>query len=453
LDTYWKSNPYLTKQFTGEDDSVYPQWVIMDLANNHQINAIRVAWSEPYARRFVVQYWTGEVPLKQATKGTWVAFPGGSVENGAGGTSVLKLSAAPMPVRFIRIWMTESSNTCDTHGSADRRNCVGYAIRELYLGTVSADGKFHDLVRHTADPDQTATICSSVDPWHEPANVSEKRDQVGFDLFYTSGYTRGLPAMIPIALLYGTPEDSAAQIPYLKARGYPISYIEMGEEPDGQFMLPEQYGALYLQWATALHCVDPALKLGGPIFQGVNEDIQVWPDAQGKTSWLGRFIDYLKAHGRIADLAFASFEHYPLEPCKIQWSSLYNEPTLISHILQVWRDDGLPPNVPIFISELNIAWNTGESFVDISRRALAGRLRRIVSFRRRRWPLLLPLPAGRSRPRLQRLVGHIRAIYRGFELSDPAAHIPVLCQSIDQSGVGAARHRRATDLPRQQRHL
>ena len=208
-------------------------------------------------------------------------------------------------------------------------------------------------------------MCSSVDPWHEPSNLSDKRDQVGLDLFYTSGYTRGLPAMIPISLLYGTPEDSVAQISYLKARGYPISYIEMGEEPDGQFMLPEQYGALYLQWATALHQLYPALKLGGPIFQGVNEDIQVWPDAQGKTSWLGRFIDYLKAHGRMNDLAFASFEHYPLEPCKIQWSSLYDEPTLIGHILQVWRDDGLPPNVPIFISELNIAWNTGESFVDI----------------------------------------------------------------------------------------
>jgi len=363
--TYWKSNPYLTKVFTGEDDSVYPQWVIMDLANNHAINAIRLAWAEPYARRYLVQYWTGEDPIKLATKGTWVAFPGGAVVNGTGGTAVLKLSAAPVPVRFVRVLMTESSNTCDTHGSADRRNCVGYAIRELYLGTVSPDGKFHDLVRHTADPDQTATICSSVDPWHEPAGLSDKRDQVGLDLFYTSGYTRGLPAMIPVAMLYGTPEDSVAQISYLKARGYPISYIEMGEEPDGQFMLPEQYGALYLQWATALHRVDPTLKLGGPIFQGVNEDIQVWPDADGKTSWLGRFIDYLKAHGRIGDLAFASFEHYPLEPCKIQWSSLYDEPTLISHILQVWRDDGLPPNVPIFISELNVAWNTGESFVDI----------------------------------------------------------------------------------------
>ena len=64
---------------------------------------------------------------------------------------------------------------------------------------------------------------------------------------------------------------------------------------------------------------------------------------EGKTSWLGRFVEYLKAHDRLADLAFMSFEHYPFEPCKIQWSHLYDEPTLISHILQVWRDDGLPP--------------------------------------------------------------------------------------------------------------
>jgi hypothetical protein len=276
---------------------------------------------------------------------------------------MLSLNPSPMAVRYLRISMSESSNTCD-HGSSDRRNCVGYAIREIYLGTLSADGKFHDLVRHTADPDQTTTYCSSVDPWHEPTGIEDKGDQVGMDLFYTSGYTRGLPAMVPVAMLYGTPEDSANQIAYLKTRGYPISYIEMGEEPDGQFMLPEDYGALYLQWATALHKVDPSLKLGGPIFEGVNEDIQVWPDAQGRSSWLGRFISYLKSHNRLQDLAFMSFEHYPFEPCKIQWSNLYDEPTLISHILQVWRDDGVPPNVPMFITELNIAWNSGESFVD-----------------------------------------------------------------------------------------
>ena len=124
-----------------------------------------------------------------------------------------------------------------------------------------------------------------MDPWHEPTDINDKRDQVGFDLFYTSGYTRGLPAMLPVALLYGTPEDSANQIAHLKARNYPISYVEMGEEPDGQYMLPEDYGALYLQWTTALHKVDPSLRLGGPVFQGVNEDILVWPDASGRTSW------------------------------------------------------------------------------------------------------------------------------------------------------------------------
>ena len=93
--------------------------------------------------------------------------------------------------------------------------------------------------------------------------------------------------------------------------------LAWGEEADGQYMVPEDYAALYVQWATALHKVDPNLKLGGPSFQGVNKDIEVWPDADGKVSWLGRFLDYLRQHGRLNDLAFFSFEHYPYEPCKV----------------------------------------------------------------------------------------------------------------------------------------
>jgi hypothetical protein len=363
--TYWKSNPYLSKAFTGEEDALHPQWVVLDLAVAQPINALRIAWGDPYAKQYLVQYWTGEEAIRFPTKGTWVTFPAGVITNGKGGVVTHQLASAPMTVRFVRIWMTESSNTCDSHGPSDPRNCLGYAIRELYIGITDQNG-FHDLARHTPDQDQTATLCSSIDPWHEPSDLgSTLREQVGLDLFYNSGYTRGLPAMIPIAMLYGTPEDSAAEIAYLEKREYPISYVEMGEEPDGQYMLPEDYAALYLQWATALHRVDPNLKLGGPVFTGVNEDILTWPDAQGRTSWTARFLDYLKSHGRMQDLAFFSFEHYPYEPCKISWSSLYDEPALVSHILQVWRDDGLPPSVPMFITESNITWNTGESSVDI----------------------------------------------------------------------------------------
>jgi hypothetical protein len=363
--TYWKSNPYLTKAYTHEDDSLHPQWIVLDLARPQQINAIRIAWAAPFARRYLVQYWTGLDPMRLPANGAWVTFSSGAVTNGAGGDAPLQLLRAPRPVQFVRVLMTESSNTCDTHGSTDPRNCLGYAIREVYLGTLTSDGKFHDVIRHTADRAQTNTICSSVDPWHEASLVNERGDQIGFDLFYTSGITRGLPAMIPVAMLYDTPENAVAQIAYIEKRGYPISYVEIGEEPDGKHTLPEDYAALYLQWATALHKVDPKLRLGGPIFEGVNLDIEVWPDAQGKTSWMGRFFDYLKSHNRLEDLSFVSFEHYPFEPCKLQWSDLYDEASLVRNILDVWRDDGLPPGVPMFITESNIAAGSDESFLDI----------------------------------------------------------------------------------------
>ncbi len=207
-----------------------------------------------------------------------------------------------------------------------------------------------------AGENQTVTLVSSIDPWHSEGDVNQRSIQTGFDLFFSSGYTNHLPAMIPVSMVYGTPEDSAAELAYLRKRGYSISYVEMGEEPDGQFMLPEDYAALYVQWSTALHRIDPQLKLGGPVFEGVNEDIKVWPDAGGKTSWLGRFIDYLKSHNRMNDLSFVSFEHYPIAPCDVNWSDLYREPQWTSTVLRAWRDDGVPENIPLMNTESNLSW-------------------------------------------------------------------------------------------------
>ncbi len=369
LQSYWKSNPYLAKEFTGEDDLLHPQWVVIALDKKEDVNAVRIDWADPYAQDFEVQYWLGDGDaMDEQDKGSWKPFPNGTITKAKGGITTLGLGAATVSTKFVRLRMTRSSNTCDTHGSADRRNCVGYAIRELYLGTLDR-GEFKDLLHHSPDQKQTLTLCSSVDPWHEPSDLyvapdrMESGDQPGFDLFFTSGITRGLPAIVPIAMLYSTPEDAAAQMNYIKKRGYPVSYIEMGEEPDGQYMSPEDYATLYLQFATALHRVDPAFKLGGPVFEGVTEDIKVWPDAKGGTSWLGRFLDYLKAHDRLQDLAFMSFEHYPYDGCETPWENLYQEPELITHIMKVWRDDGLPPGIPLLDTETNA--HGGEASVDI----------------------------------------------------------------------------------------
>lgn len=368
--SYWKSNPYLTKEFTGEDDSLHPQWVVIALDKKEDVNAIRIHWADPFARDFEVQYWVGDGDaMDEQDKGLWKPFLHGTVKDAKGGMTTLGLEPSPVTTKYVRVWMTRSSNTCDTHGSMDRRNCVGYAIRELYLGTVDERGGFKDLIHHSPDQKQTLTLCSSVDPWHEPSDLyvapdrMESGDQPGFDLFFTSGITRGLPAIVPIAMLYSTPEDAAAQMSYIRKRGYPVSYVEMGEEPDGQYMQPEDYGALYLEFASALHRVDPGFKLGGPVFEGVTEDIKVWPDAQGRTSWLGRFLDYLKAHKRLQDLAFMSFEHYPYDGCETPWENLYQEPELITHIMKVWRDDGLPPGIPLLDTETNA--HGGEASVDI----------------------------------------------------------------------------------------
>ena len=364
--SYWKSNPYLTSKFTHEPDSANPQWVVIDFALPQEIDAIQIAWANPYATKYEVEYWTGkDDALNKQTDGLWLEFPQGAVTGGTGGSKAMRLADHPVVTRFLRILMTESSHTCDSHGSADPRNCVGYAISEISAGNFNSLGQFVDLVQHTPGQEQTVTQASSVDPWHTGDGIVSSRIQTGFDLFFTSGYTNRLPAMIPIAMIYTTPEDSAAEIAYIEKRGYPVSYVEMGEEPDGAFMLPEDYAALYIQWAAALHRVDPKLKLGGPVFTGVNEDINAWPDAQGRTSWLARFLSYLKARGKMSELAFVSFEHYPLDPCVINWSDLYREPQFTKTILNAWREDGVPADVPLINSESNVSWSLTDPMQDL----------------------------------------------------------------------------------------
>ncbi|HEY2456754.1 MAG TPA: discoidin domain-containing protein, partial [Candidatus Acidoferrum sp.] len=150
-ETYWKSNPYLTQKFTGESDTLHPQWVVLDFGTAQDISAIQIVWANPYAKKYVVEYWNGkEDAITKQASGSWVKFPAGEVAAGSGAADVQRLADRPLAARFLRVWMTESSNTCDTHGSDDPRNCVGYAIGEIYAGNFNSLGQFVDLIHHTA---------------------------------------------------------------------------------------------------------------------------------------------------------------------------------------------------------------------------------------------------------------------------------------------------------------
>ena len=74
--SYWKSNPYLAEKFTGEADTLHPQWVVMDFATQQDISAIEIAWANPYATKYVVEYWDGKGDAVSAQhSGKWIKFP------------------------------------------------------------------------------------------------------------------------------------------------------------------------------------------------------------------------------------------------------------------------------------------------------------------------------------------------------------------------------------------
>jgi len=68
----------------------------------------------------------------------------------------------------------------------------------------SADGLFHDILLMCPTRSRLRPI-ALVDPWHEASDLAQPSKLSGFDVFFTSGVTRGLPAMMPVALLYDTP--------------------------------------------------------------------------------------------------------------------------------------------------------------------------------------------------------------------------------------------------------
>ena len=218
---------------------------------------------------------------------------------------------------------------------------------------VDQDGSFTDQVAHARDAHrQTPIYVSSTDPWHRAQDKDPDTEQPGLDAFYRSGLTGSSPPVIPVPLLYDTPDNAAAEIAYLKRQGYPILQIEMGEEPDGQYVTPEDYGALYLQFADALHRIDPDLQLGGPGFQTSIDGYRSWPIGDEARPWMTRFLDYLRSRGREGDLSFFSLEWYPFDDCCGDPSlQLAVHPRILNAVMDGLHADGLPPSLPWMITE------------------------------------------------------------------------------------------------------
>lgn len=363
--SFWKSNPYLDPHFTHLDDKADPQWIIFALPQAVPVDTLRIAWGTPYATNFKVQCWVGAgdpiYPIDNG--GRWQGFPT-SAFSSRGGDQTVQLATSPVQAQFVRIQLTDSSGTAPT-GSTDIRDRLGFAVRELYLGSGAGDA-FYDEISHSHSRDQSIMYTSSTDPWHRAKDINKNYEQPSFQRVYESSLTKGQPLMVPAPALYGVPEDAAALLRYLRARNYPVNRIEIGEEPDGQLAQPEHYAELYMQVADALRRVDPKIQLGGPGYQTATPDWIFWPDKNGVKSWTGRFVSFLRAHNHLKDFNFFSFEWYPFDNvCADPAKLLAGNPAMLKDILARQDKAGLPSNIPKVMTEMGYSAFAGQPEVEM----------------------------------------------------------------------------------------
>ena len=344
VNTFWKSNPYLDQHFTGEPAAEHPQWVVIDLGRSTSIDTLRVLWGEPFATGFRVEHASGS-KVEITSNAVWHSFPNAGAIQGTGGEQTINLARTPVSARFIRLLMTAYSGTAP-QGATDIRDRLGVAIREIYAGTRSAD-----RVHHFNNHRQSTMYVSSTDPWHRAIDRDPRIEQPGFDLVFSSGLTNGLPMLTPAPVLYDVPENARNEIRYLKAKGYAVTHVELGEEPEEQHVMPEDYGALYMQWSKALREGLPSgklaeLKTGGPSL------VLLPANSEPEPSWTKRMLDWLRAHNGLRHFEFFSFEWYPYDDvCAPVPPQLAGAPDLFSKAVDRLRSDGVSPDIPMFITE------------------------------------------------------------------------------------------------------
>lgn len=357
--SFWKSNPYLDPRLSRSAER--PQWIAVDFGRQQPISVAKINWAEPYATHFRIQYWTAVDPYDD--EGRWRDFPNGDQPHGTGGVALLRLSQEPIKTEFVRILLERSSHRAAA-GSHDIRDSLGFAVREVGFGTWR-NGRFEDIVRHTPNgAAQTQITVSSTDPWHRQIDRDPNAEQPGFDRIFRSGLADGAPVVVPVGVLYDSPENAASEFRFLRRRGYPVRQAEMGEEPDGQNISPDDFAALYRRFAAAIRAVDPQIELGGPNLQDAVSD--TWLDDTPDRSWTRRFLLAIRKPDGRPDLDFFTFEHYPYDtPCGRIDGKLVEAADILKNDLARLREDGVPTSIPWVITEYGFSAFSGRAEVEL----------------------------------------------------------------------------------------
>jgi hypothetical protein len=367
LQTYWKSNPYLDKRFTYEADSIHPQWVAIDLGRKRWVNTLIIYWGDPFAVSFRIEFVSADAVdkfnhvtiLDPYGPNDWHLVPGESIANCKGGKLVIQFPGKPLKLRILRILCLVSSGTA-IPGSDDKRDSCGYAVREVKLG-ITKQGHFIDYINHgITNTSQSAVFVSSTDLWHRATDIDRNTEQPGIDFVFRNNLNNNLPALLPLGVLYDTPDNALNLLYYISARKYPCEEVELGEEPDGQYISPKDFATLYIRLASMIKSDFPGIKTGGPSFQGISPAADS-ADEFTEHQWLKAFINYLQEKNSSGLFHFFSFEWYPVDDvCKSSSRTLNNAHQLMKESLNGILNGLLSPGFPVYITEYGYSVLAGE---------------------------------------------------------------------------------------------
>jgi hypothetical protein len=356
--TFWKSNPYLDERYTGEPNTAHPHWIVLDFGKSTPVNTLAVLWGTPAGAKFRVQY-SDSANTEVNADGIWREPPKNEQTSNNAGLTNIHFADAPLTVRYLRLLITGTSHAAAPE-STDIRDSLGVAIREVYAGVTDEQGAFHDVVHHAQDNTQTVMHVSSTDPWHRASDLDPRIEQPGFDLLRQRNLTQGVPMLAAFPVLYDVPENAAAELRYLRAHKFTVEQAELGEEPEEQHGMPEDYAALYLQWSKALHEVDPKLRIGGPSL------VLLDPAVEPEPTWVRRLIPYFTARGRLGEFSFFSFEWYPFdEVCDPVAPQLAQATGILDSAIKRLREDGITLDIPLVMTEYGYSAFGSEAEVDL----------------------------------------------------------------------------------------
>ncbi|AYD46960.1 discoidin domain-containing protein [Arachidicoccus soli] len=353
--TFWKSNPYLDAYFTGVPDSIHPQWIAVDLGKEKLINQIVIHWAAPYATDIRLEYandsavsdFNGVTILDPYKESIWKPLPIVYRYLIKGGKSVIHLPKI-IHARVVRIDFLKSSHTA-LPGSKDRRDSCGFAIREIEVGILK-NGLFKNyVIKGKTNKTQSTVFVSTTDLWHRSTDKDVNTEQPGIDFIYKSGLARKNPALLAAGLVYDIPENTLALVKYLHRKHYPILGLELGEEPDGQYISPQDFAELYLQSAKKIKQEFPHMTLGGPSFQGLDFE---YLDDPKVDSWQAKLYNQLKKRNGLSFFQFMSFEWYPLDDiCAPAPPQVIAQRATLTTDIKLLLGNILPANFPLYITE------------------------------------------------------------------------------------------------------